>query len=191
MISYLEGKVKFRGAGTITLLTGGVGYRVACPMYIINSINPDTECALFIHSHIREDCFDLYGFDLPEDLVLFELLIGVSGVGPKTAIGIFNNGRGEKIKEAILKGDVEFFSGVPRLGKKNAQKIIIELRSKLGGLGDLGDLGEESGETKELVEALKGLGFGIPEIREALKEIKGVKGVEGKIKEAIKRMGKR
>lgn len=189
MISYLEGKVKFKGVGTITLLTGGVGYRVACPIYIINSIKLDTNCALFIHSHIREDCFDLYGFDQLDELDLFEKLIEVSGVGPKTAIGIFNNGRGEKIKEAILKSDVEFFSGVPRLGKKNAQKIIIELRGKLGGLGDLADLGE-SGETKEVVEALKGLGFGVPEIRDALREVRGVEGIEGKIKEAIKRMGK-
>lgn len=190
MIAFLEGKVKFKGVGNITLLAGGVGYRVACPIYIINSIVLDTNCALFIHSHIREDCFDLYGFETPEELVLFELLIGVSGVGPKTALGIFNNGSGEKIKEAIVKGEVEFFSGVPRLGKKNAQKIIIELRGKLGGLGELGDLGMESGETKEVVEALKGLGFGVPEIREALREVKGVEGVENKIREAIKRMGK-
>lgn len=190
MISYLEGKVKFKGVNSITLLAGGVGYKVAVPIYIINSIKLGTNCALFVHSHIREDCFDLYGFETSEDLVLFELLIGVSGVGPKTALGIFNNGRAEKIKEAIVKGDTEFFSGVPRLGKTNSQKIIIELRGKLGGLGELEDLAMESGETKEVVEALKGLGFGVPEIRETIKEVREVKGVEGKIREAIKRMGK-
>lgn len=189
MICYLEGKVKFKGINSLTLLVGGVGYKVTVPIYIINSINLDTECTLFIHSHIREDCFDLYGFDNEEELFLFELLIGVSGIGPKTAIGIFNNGRGKKIEEAILKGDTEFFSGVPRLGKKNSQKIIIELRSKLGGLGDLEDL-EGNGEIKEVTEVLKGLGFEIAEIRDTLKQIRNISGVENKIKDAIKLLGK-
>ena len=190
MISYLEGKVKFKGSNNLTLLTGGVGYRVYAPIYIINSIKTDTECALFIHSHIREDCFDLYGFNQSDELGLFEMLIEVSGIGPKTALAIFNNGRGEKIKEAIIKGDTEFFVGVPRLGKKNAQKIIIELRGKLGSLDEFDLLGEGGGEMKEVMEALKSLGFGTLEIREVLKQIKDVNGVENKIKEAIRRMGK-
>lgn len=192
MISYLEGTVKFKGISSITLLTGGVGYRVAVPLYIINSIVLDSFCTLFIYSHIREDCFDLYGFYNQEDLGLFELLIGVSGIGPKTALGIFNNGKSEKIKEAIVKGDTEFFAGVPRLGKKNAQKIIIELRSKLGELGEFDLNGDGVGEMKEVRDALVSLGFGGPEAKEALKFVREIEGDVGvKVREAIRFLGKK
>jgi len=191
MISYLEGIIKFKTNHYLTLFTGGVGYKVYVPTYIISDSKLNQPISLFIHTYVKEDAIDLYGFINHEDLAMFELLLGVSGIGPKTAISIFGNGKLPKIKEAIVKGDVDFFTSVPRLGRKNAQKIIIELRTKLGTLGEL-DLTDEGGETKEILEALKAFGFNTSEAKEALKSIRDFEGnTSDKIKQALKYFGKK
>lgn len=192
MISYLTGIIQSKGLNYIIIMTsGGVGYKVFVPTEINTSSVLDKPASLFIHTHVKEDALDLYGFATPEELAMFELFLGVSGIGPKTAINIFSNGKLPRIKEAIVKGDVDFFTTVPRLGRKNAQKIIIELRSKLGSLGDL-DLTAESGETKEIVDALKAFGFSTEEAKDALKFIKDVEGdTSVKIKSALKFLGKK
>ncbi len=175
----------------VLMTSGGVGYKVFVPNDIITLITLNSPLSLFIHTHVREDALDLYGFKTSEDLALFELFLGVSGIGPKTAIGIFGIGKIEKIKEAIVKGDVDFFTSVPRLGRKNSQKIIIELRPKLGSLSDL-DFTGESGETKEIIEALKTFGFNVSESREALKSIKDFEGsTSDKIRQILKYLGKK
>ena len=122
---------------------------------------------------------------------LFENLISVSGIGPKTAMNIFSVGTREEIVQAVITGDVDFFTGVPRLGKKNAQKIIIELKSKLGSIEDL-DLSKiDSKENSEVIAALKTFGFSNKEALEALKNIKSEgKSTEEKIRMALKELGK-
>lgn len=191
MISYLEGILKFKGINNLVVVTNGVGYKVFVPTDVNNSAIIDKSTSLFIHTHVKEDLLDLYGFLSQEDLSMFELLLSVSGIGPKTALNIFSNGKLPKIKEAIVKGDVDFFTTVPRLGRKNAQKIIIELRSKLGSIADL-DLTAEDGETKEIVDALKTFGFSTSEAKEALKGIKDSEGsTSDKIKLALKYLGKK
>ncbi len=192
MISYLIGNAKLKGVNYLIVMTsGGVGYKVFVPADLITSSIIDKPLSLFTHTHVKEDALDLYGFPTLEDLSMFELFLGVSGIGPKTALNIFSNGKLPKIKEAIVKGDVEFFMTVPRLGRKNAQKIIIELRSKLGSLADL-DLAAEGGETKEIIDALKAFGFSASEAKDALKFIKDIEGdTSTKIKQALKYLGKR
>lgn len=209
MIAYLTGTIFTKGINYLIIMTtGGVGYKVFVPADVLNQTNPlpadlsaralasaeasaKDGASLFIHTHVKEDALDLYGFPSQEDLAMFELLIGVSGIGPKTALNIFSNGKLSKIKEAIVKGDVEFFTAVPRLGKKNAQKIIIELRSKLGSLADL-DLTAEGSESKEIIDALKTFGFSTSEAKDALKFIKDVEGdTSNKIKQALKYLGKK
>ncbi len=192
MISYLEGTVKHKGLNYLIVLTNsGVGYKVYVPAEIISLTSLNSPTTLFTYTYVKEDALDLYGFPTQEDLALFELFLGVSGVGPKTALSIFGNGKISKIKEAIVKGDVSFFTSVPRLGTKNAQKIIIELRPKLGSLGLL-DLTGESGETKEIVDALKTFGFSVFEAKEALKSLKDLEGTTSdKIRQALKYLGKK
>jgi Holliday junction DNA helicase RuvA len=173
------------------MTSGGVGYKVYVPSDLISHFFLNSPISLFTHTHVKEDALDLYGFQTNEELALFELFLGVSGIGPKTALNIFSNGKLSKIKEAIVKGDVDFFTTVPRLGRKNAQKIIIELRPKLGSLGEL-DLAAESGETKEIIDALKAFGFSGSEAKEALKFIQDVEGdTSVKIKAALKYLGKK
>lgn len=173
------------------MTSGGVGYKVVVPADILVNTEVNAPSNLFIHTHVKEDALDLYGFNNPDDLALFELLLGVSGIGPKTAIGVFSNGKSNKIKEAIVKGDVDFFTTVPRLGRKNAQKIIIDLRPKLGKLGDI-DLTADNPENKEIIEALKTFGFNPSEAKEALKSIKDNEAdTSTKIRTALKYLGKK
>lgn len=191
MISYLTGIIKFKTDNCITLLVSGVGYKVFMPANLLTDTKLNQLLSLFIHTHVKEDALDLYGFTTHEELALFELFLGVSGIGPKTALVIFSNSKLSKIKEAIIKGDVDFFTSIPRLGKKNAQKIIIELRTKLGSIGEF-DIISDSGETKEIIDALKSFGFNAMEAKEAVLAVKDFTGNTSlKIREALKYLGKK
>ena len=192
MITYLSGTIKLKGPNYLVIMTqGGVGYKVQVPTEILTKTAIDEKYEIFTYTHVKEDALDLYGFESLEKLGMFEFLIGVSGVGPKTALAIFSNGNVIKIKEAIEKGDVDFFTTAPRVGRKNAQKIIIELRPKLGKLGDL-DLSGESEESKEIIDALKTFGFNPSESKDAIKSIKDLEGdTSVKIRAALKYLGKK
>ena len=192
MIGLLTGTVVYKTESSLILDVLGVGYRVLVSQPILASFPLQTEnVKLFIYTHVREEALDLYGFLSPEDLRIFEYLIGVSGVGPKSALGVFSIGSRSDILAAITKGDVEFFTSVPRLGKKNAQKIIIELKSKIGSTEDL-DLSE--GETEvinDVAQALQAFGFTPKEARQALRSIDGqAESPEEQIKLALKYLGK-
>jgi len=142
MIGSLEGTIDFLNSPYAIVKVGGVGYKVLLPATLISRLKINQKINLFTYTYVREDALELFGFESFENLKLFENLIGISGIGPKTAINIFSFGDKNEIVEAIIKADVDFFTAIPRLGKKNAQRIIIELKSKMGGLGDL-DLTEE------------------------------------------------
>lgn len=124
MIGSLNGIIDYQEASSIIIDVNGVGYKVLVPVSMPLSLGDKVK--LFIHTHVREDLLELYGFKEVQDLKLFEYLISVSGVGCKTALGVFSVGSRAEIIKAIIGNDVGFFTAVPRLGKKNAQKIIIE-----------------------------------------------------------------
>ncbi len=191
MIASLKGTVSLLDTPHIIVEVGGVGYKVLLSNTVLSTVTTGMEIKLFIYTHVREDLLDLYGFLHFSDLKLFEKLLGVSGIGPKTAIGIFALGTSSAIISAIVSGDISFFTGVPRLGKKNAQKIIIDLKSKLGSSADL-DLSDGSFEkNNEVVSALKHFGFTTREVQEALQKTKKEgQTVEEKIKLALKYLGK-
>lgn len=188
MIGSLQGTVEYRDASSLIVAVGGVGYKVYVPMNVSSAVGEGIK--LFTHTHVREDVLELYGFTDPSDLKVFEYLISVSGVGCKTALGVFSVGSRKEIINAITGNDVGFFTAVPRLGKKNAQKIIIELKNKLGGQEDL-DLSAHDGETDEVVAALKSFGFTPAESRAALKGLNGQgETVSEKVRLALKYLGK-
>ncbi|MBI4098162.1 MAG: Holliday junction branch migration protein RuvA [Candidatus Levybacteria bacterium] len=190
MIGSLRGKVILQDGNHILVETGGVGYRVLVSSKVLSG-KKNGEITLFTYTHVREDALELFGFPEISDLKLFENLIGVSGVGPKTAMAIFSFSDRESIVNAVLKGDVDFFTKVPRLGKKNAQKIIIELKSKLGDTSILDLNSIDSKDSEEVFTALKSFGFSHKEITDALKNIdKEAKTSEDKIKLALKYLGK-
>ena len=191
MIASLNGIVSLLDTPYIIVEVGGVGYKVLLSNTILSTVTTGQKIKLFIYTHVREDLLDLYGFLQISDLKLFEKLLGVSGIGPKTAIGIFSLGTSSDIISAIVSGDISFFTGVPRLGRKNAQKIIIDLKSKLGSSTDL-DLSDGSFEkNNEAVIALKHFGFTTREVQEAMQKTKkDGQTVEEKIKLALKYLGK-
>jgi Holliday junction DNA helicase RuvA len=117
MISFLTGIVHHKNPDNLTLLVSGIGYLVSIAPSQLSKINNGDKLDLHIHTHIREDALDLYGFNTAEELALFKLLISVSGVGPKTALLVINRSVAE-VKQAIITADENFFTLVPRLGKK-------------------------------------------------------------------------
>ena len=192
MIGFLSGEVVARDDPHIIINVNGVGYKVLAPKSVLSKATLNGKLKLYIYTHVREDAISLFGFLDSLDLRLFENLISVSGIGPKTAMNIFSVGGREEIVQAIITGDVVFFTGVPRLGKKNAQKLIIELKNKLGSVDDL-DLSKfDNKENSEVVSALKTFGFTTREALEALRNIKGEgKSTEEKIRMALKELGRK
>ena len=190
MIGSLTGKVFFSGRNPIIISVGGVGYSVHVPPRFVAKLKKDDTMTLFIHTHVREDALDLFGFPTQDEVDLFELCLTVSGIGPKTGLLVIDRGVSQ-VKQAITTSDVDFFTSIPRLGKKNAQKIIIELKSKIGSTKDLDLAGDASGETKELLDALLSMGFKRDEAFSAIKKLGPEdKTTEQKIRKALKLLRK-
>lgn len=191
MIGLLKGKVELLFRPFVIIDVNGVGYKVLVSESVYKKLTTKDAIKIYTYTYVREDNLELFGFLELEDLTLFENLITVSGIGPKTALNIFSFGERKDIIEAIVKSDVGFFTSVPRLGTKNAQKIIIELKNKMGGDIEIDLSGKDFMENVEVIEALKGFGFTVSESQKALRDIKtqGLS-LNEKIKMALKQMGK-
>ena len=189
MIAKLTGKPEILDSESLILDVNGVGYKVFVIKKLLASPTALLPFSLYIYTHVRDDALDLYGFTSKDELQLFKLIISVSGIGPKTAIHIMDKGV-QAITQAVNQADVDFFTTVPRLGRKNSQKLIIELKSKLGSLKEL-DLTGETGDTKDVINALTSLGFSRSEAREALNQVSDQPTIEAKISQAIKLLGKK
>ena len=183
MIGYLLGQPKLTSSGLL-VVCHGVGYSVLVTKGNQAKLALQSECELYIHAHIKEDAFDLYGFLSEGEKQLFLKLIDVDGVGPKTAMNIMDRGT-DAIVQAVQSADISFFSSITRVGKKSAQKIIIELKNTLGGTEEL-DLSEPVGKTKEVIEALTSLGFSETESQKVTKtfDVESMK-IEEAVKKAI------
>jgi len=220
MISSLEGKITLRAEKYIILEVNSIGYKIWCGEKTLsklpqigNSVNPVRNSAskdgglgvsdgsdsgisnrvkLFTFLSVRETAWDLFGFMTVAEIELFELLISISGIGPKTAAGILSGASVDDLEEAIILGDETVLSRVSGIGKKVAQKIVIELKSKIKKLskasGDKFSVADEI----EIIDALATLGYRISEAREAIKQVPSeVRGIENRVREALKRLGKK
>ena len=191
MIGSLHGTVELFDGSHFFINVHGVGYRVQAPTHLLSTYHVGDTANIFTYTHVREDSLELFGFATLEDLKLFEMFLSVSGIGPKTALGIFGVGTRDKILSAIQRADVKFFTGVPRLGTKNAQKLIIELKGKLGSLEELDLTGSKYAVDDEVGQALLSFGFSQREIDGALTAIGGTEqNSSQKIKLALKYLGK-
>jgi Holliday junction DNA helicase RuvA len=191
MIRLLKGIIELQDGPHLLIDVNGVGYHVYATQDLLSRSTVGDAVRVFTYTLVREDALDLYGFATLEDLKLFESFLTVSGIGPKTAIGIFAAGSREKIMTAISTSDVTFFSSVPRLGKKNAQKLIIELKNKLGSLEELDLSSPDVKADGEVIEALKSFGFSEKEAMEAIRSLNpDVTNVSEKIRLSLKHLGK-
>lgn len=189
MIGFLSGKVHSKSQDTLILLIGGVGYQIFIPSSALMSLEIGQPLEVYIHTHVREENLDLFGFRTSDELSFFKILLNVSGIGTKTALNIIDRGV-KPVKNAVINADVDFFQGIPRLGRKNAQRIIIELKNKIGGIAEL-DLSAENVDHLQIVEALSGMGYSKAEATKAIRQLTPEAiTIEDKIRFALKTLGK-
>ena len=165
MIAQVRGKVAARRLDGVVVDVGGVGYLVQATQRALDRARTGEEVALDTYLHVREDALQLYGFAEPAERELFELLLSVSGVGPKVALAILSNSTPGDLRRAIALEDETRFVAIPGIGKKTAQRIVLELKEKLGPVEVIGEAPAE-----ELVarDALVELGYSVPEAERAL-----------------------
>lgn len=131
MISYLKGKVLHKTAASAVILSGDIGYEVLLPVSRLMSIVPQEDIELYTYLYVREDAIQLYGFNSWEEREFFLMLLNVSGVGPKVALTILGQGTVSGLHRAIAEENITFLTKVPGVGKKTAQRLVLELKDKL------------------------------------------------------------
>ena len=192
MIGKLTGTVEHAQQNSVIIDVSGVGYKVTIPVKLLLNLPVNKVASLFIHTHVREDALDLYGFSSRDELYIFEKLLSVSGIGAKTALSVLSAGSVEQITASIINADVEFFNSISGIGKKSAQRIIVELKSTFGEKQELDLVEKHLPAFTETLDALKQFGFSAQEAREAIKSVKDAKGLSSEqlIKETLKLLGK-
>ena len=185
MIGSINGKIILKTEKLLIVEAGGVGYKINVSGDTLSRVK-NKDIFLWTHLHVREDIFDLYGFMDRKDLEFFELLISVSGIGPKGALAILGVTSIETLKNAIASNDTSYLTKISGIGKKTAEKIVIELRDKIGETNK----GESLQHELDALEALKSLGYSQNQAREALKKIPTSTDTNTKVREALKMLGK-
>ncbi len=190
MIGSIRGKIILKTEKFLIVETSGVGYKVSVSPDVLSKVGKTSEeIFLFIHTHIREDAFDLYGFLNREELEFFEMLLSVSGIGPRSALAILGIASIETLRKAIGTGDTSYLTKISGIGKKTAERIVIELRDKMADK----DMSEKGGSSLrnelDALEALKSLGYSQNEARDALKKVSSGTDTNTKIREALKILG--
>ncbi|MFA5999637.1 MAG: Holliday junction branch migration protein RuvA [Candidatus Paceibacterota bacterium] len=186
MIGSIKGTIILKTDKFLIIDTHGVGYKVSVsPALLSKAKKVGDEVSLWIHTHVKEDAIDLYGFEDRKELEFFEMIINISGIGPRSGLTILSVASIETLSKAISTGDTAYLTKISGIGRKTAEKIVIELRDKMGK--------EISGHSLQgeldALEALKSLGYSQNEAREALKKVTPDTNTNTKIKEALKILG--
>ncbi|MBU1132230.1 Holliday junction branch migration protein RuvA [Patescibacteria group bacterium] len=191
MLSYIKGKIILKTEHFLIIENQGLGYKIFVASNISQSAQSGNETELFLYQHVREDSLQLFGFSDYNELSLFELLISVSGIGPKTALGVFALAGVNDIKSAIINNDSSMLKKVSGIGNKTAERIVLELKNKVAGIVGVGGIKskEEMSADSEAVEALTALGFSREKVREVLQEIDPqIKDVRLIVRDALKKL---
>jgi Holliday junction DNA helicase RuvA len=185
MIASLSGTVLHKELNSLVLDVQGVGYKVLVPTDVALEAVPGEKLTLWTHLAVRETSLDLFGFLERETLGIFELLITISGIGPKTALGILNVASPATLRQAVASGDTSYLTRVSGIGKKNAEKIVLELKDKLKVSAE--DQSVDGRSEGDALEALLSLGYSERDAREALKKVpKETAGASERVKAALK-----
>jgi Holliday junction DNA helicase RuvA len=193
MIAQLTGTIADTGARYIVLDVNGVGYKVFVTDDILHSLKKGSKKTFLTYMAVREDALDLYGFPSKKEKAMFELLISVSGIGPKSALNILSLVSTDALVTAVQTGSVAHLVKVSGLGKKTAEKIVLELKDKLGGMDSDEGAAFSAGMSSDMdaILALQALGYDADDSREALKKIdKDITDIGAKVKAALKELGK-
>lgn len=190
MLHFLKGTIFAALVDSVVIDVGGVGFLVRATEETIRGFpERGNTVFLFTHLHVREDAFELYGFSTEKELRFFELLISVSGVGPKSALSIMDIAELEKLSAAIQEGRPDLMTRASGVGRKTAERIIVELRGKVAALQSQDIVARMEGDS-DLVDALVGLGYKRVDAQKAISQIdKKIEGLDARLKEALRIMG--
>lgn len=203
MVSYIKGELTEVFEDTIVLENNGIGYNIRVPASLFSCIpSIGEEVKVYTYLYVKEDAINLFGFLTRDDLNVFRMLLNVSGIGPKGALGILSTITPDDLRFAVLSDDVKLISSAPGIGKKTAQRLIIELKDKI----KLEDAFEAALDKKqktddstrvmmarnEAIEALVALGYGNSEAMRAVKQIDGIEEMDSEqiLKEALKKLAR-
>lgn len=200
MYSYIKGTLEEITAGQIVVDNNGIGYQIQAPANMIDYLpSKGEEVKIYTYLHVKEDAMSLFGFLTKDDLKIFQLLLGVNGIGPKGALGILSALSTDELRFAVLAGDSKAIAKAPGIGAKTAQRIILELKDKLN-LEDVLDdkletpksmvSSEEKSVKNEAIQALVALGYSSSEALSVISkiEISEDTSVEDVLKAALKQM---
>jgi len=191
MISCIEGKIIFKGERFVVIDTNGVGYRIFVGPDVLRKAKTKEQFKLWTHLHLREDTMELYGFLEYAELEFFQTIIQISGIGPKSGLGVLAVAPLDTLKRAIAAGETSYLTQVSGIGKKIAEKIILELRDKLGKIGFAGEENAFLKEEGDVLQVLRTLGYSYSEARDAIKQLPpDIVGTQERVKEALKILGK-
>jgi Holliday junction DNA helicase RuvA len=196
VIARISGQLSYKSIDHVIIDVGGVGYRLFIPLSTFYTLPESGAVSLFTHTHVREDALVLYGFLTMEEKELFVTLIGISGVGPKLAVNILSHIPAAELKQAIAGGDIKRLSALPGIGKKTAERLVLELKDKVGPLVPTGEDGNTAvamppaaaATLDDVVSALVNLGYKEAQARKVLKNMELAPGVttEEALKGALK-----
>src|SRR6266403_1628929 len=191
MIAHLRGRLLSKHPNQAVVEAGGVGYDVTISIPTFSDLpKAGVEVALHIHTHVREDALSLFGFMRVEEKKLFEKLIGVSGIGPKLAITILSGMSTEFMVAAIRGNDVATLTKIPGIGKKTAERMILELRDKLDQFGVEPSISKATPVEEDVMSALVNLGYQRAAAERAVAAAAGADGFEALFKEALGQLRK-
>jgi Holliday junction DNA helicase RuvA len=173
VIASLRGRVARVAPGSVVLEVGGVGYQLSATASACRlASDAEAEITLVTHLHVREDALQLYGFASAAERELFELLLGVSGVGPKAALAIVSGYAPDQIRRAVAGGDHALFTSIPGIGRRTAERVVIDLKDKVGApLADVGGRAVPVDEHTAARQALVELGMSVAEAEQALRGV--------------------
>ena len=194
MIAYLRGRIRYKSLNLkkdnfAIVDVSGVGYKVFAPDNALNKLALGDEAELFIYTQVAETALDLYGFPTREELDFFELLLSISGIGPRSALDIMKKAKIDDLVRGVETGNYELLAKVSGIGPKTAEKITVGLKNKLGGGFAAGDA-KWNDDFGDALEALVSLGYSSADARRALERTKAAEAGE-KIKEALQLLGRK
>ena len=189
MISFLRGKIKNKNQGYIILDVRDVGYKVFVNETVYAELDIGQEAEFYVYQHVREDALSLFGFKSLDQLEMFELLLSISGIGPKSALGVLGIASTEDIKDSIARGDSSLLTKVSGIGKKTAERVVLDLREKVGRVTHSEQHATNGGmiASGDEIDALMALGYSMMQARDALRQVdSSVKDSGERIKAALR-----
>lgn len=195
MIGLLRGELAIKSPTAIVLDVGGVGYEVVCPLTVLDGLPPTGGlCTLVIHTHVREDQITLFGFATQDERTLFRQLVGVSGIGPRLAVACLSGLTAGDLTRALVNGDIKRLSSVPGIGKRTAERMVLELQEKvqpLAGAPKAAGAPAPSPALDDLDSALRNLGYRAKDVEKLIEGLRAEAAAmtfEQLLREALKRL---